>query len=598
MARLPQPGGDNGNWGAILNDYLTQSLDQNGSIKPGVVSAVQLSPTVQASLSKSDDAVTVTGNQRVEGVKTFADPVYAQTAVVVDGVNKLKLVGEEFPGISSVNADAQTTSQLLFNPANGSAVIDYSASRGGSFAVRTEPGTTDLAFSVDPQGDAVFGGNVTLPTMRVTAGDLGAGKVLTSDATGNATWQTPTISGAGDSIKLKDLYQPIIGVIPSSEITLDQYYHDNLDTSGYTGLTGTLWNSPQFNTQSQDFKPANETNPAFGCTNMTNGRQVGSVFDFEFEFTGDKFAIHMQAFGYYDTQIYVEHEGQMMKIKSYPLADDYSGYVFRSVAFSRYATRRIRILMPFLYFLQIVHENNAVIKKTPDRPMIAITGDSYVDASTAYNAGSSRSYMTAGVVDAIIEATGFAVLRLGQGGTGYFNNASGTASDELGPADSSRFFSSQRLTSLQATGAGSLVALVVNGTVNDGELSGGTAAMKARALAGYQAVSVWDPGVSIIAVTPEPINNPASGNVHDLNRIGIIQAIGDHPQGVGVVDVYDPANPLWTGTGTEASPTIDQQSKLVGMDGIHGNWAGYKLYGHYIAMNMGEMKVPIERAWL
>ena len=600
MARLPQPGGDNGNWGAILNDYLTQSLDQNGSIKPGVVSSAQLSPTVQASLSKSDDAVTMTGDQRVEGVKTFADPVYAQTAVVVDGVNKLKLVGEEFPGISSVNAATQTTSQLLFNPANGSAVIDYSASRGGSFGVRTEPGASDSAFIVDPQGDATFSGNVTIPALRIPSGNPHVGKVLTSDATGNATWQAPAVpgGGAGDIVKLKELYQPIIGVIPASEITQDAYFHDDVDSGTFTGMTGTLWNSANFNTQSQQFRAVNESNPAFGCTNMTNGRQIGSVFDFEFEFTGDKFAIHMQAFGYYDTQIYVEHEGQMMKIKSYPLADDYSGFTFRSIKFSRYATRRIRILMPFLYFFQIIHENNAVIKKTPNRPMIAITGDSYVDASTGYNAGSSRSYVTAGVVDAIIEATGFAVLRLGQGGTGYFNNASGAASDALGPVDSSRFFSSQRLTALQATGSGSLIALIVNGTINDGELSGGTAAMAARALAGFQAVSTWDPGVSIIAVTPEPINNPTPGNVHDLNRIGIIQAINSHPQGVGVVDVFDPANPLWTGTGTEASPTIDQQSKLVGMDGIHGNWAGYKLYGHYISMHMAEMKVPIERAWL
>ncbi|RYX78478.1 SGNH/GDSL hydrolase family protein [bacterium] len=601
MARLPQPGGDNGNWGSILNDYLAQSHDQNGALKPGVVGSSQLSPAVKTSLSTADNAVTLSGDQQIEGIKTFVAPLYAKTAVVVDGVNKLKLVGEEYPGISSVNSATQTTSQLLFNPSNGSAIVDYSASRGGSFAVRAEPGSTDLAFSVGPQGDAVFGGNVTLPTLRMTYGNPSIGKVLTSDATGNATWQTPTISGsdgAGESIKLKELYQPIIGVIPSTEITQDQYFHDDLDSTGYTGMTGTLWNSPHFNTQSQNFKAANETNPAFGCTNMTNGRQVGSVFDFEFEFTGDKFAIHIQAFGYYDTQIYVEHEGQMMKIKPYPLADDYSGFTFRSIKFSRYATRRIRILMPFLYFFQIIHENNAVIKKTPDRPMIAITGDSYVDASTGYNAGSSRSYVTAGVVDAIIEATGFAVLRLGQGGTGYFNNASGTASDALGPADSTRFFSSQRLTSLKATGVGSLVALVVNGTVNDGELSGGTTAMKARALAGYQAVNDWDPGISIIAVTPEPVNNPTAGNVHDLNRIGIIQAIGDHPQGVGVVDVFDPANPLWTGSGTEASPTIDQQSKLVGMDGIHGNWAGYKLYGHYISMNMGEMKVPIERAWL
>lgn len=33
MSRLPIPGQDDGNWGSILNDYLSQSLDSIGSIK-------------------------------------------------------------------------------------------------------------------------------------------------------------------------------------------------------------------------------------------------------------------------------------------------------------------------------------------------------------------------------------------------------------------------------------------------------------------------------------------------------------------------------------------------------------------------------------
>jgi len=37
MARLPQPGGDKGNWGEILNDFLSQSLNRDGTIKSGAV---------------------------------------------------------------------------------------------------------------------------------------------------------------------------------------------------------------------------------------------------------------------------------------------------------------------------------------------------------------------------------------------------------------------------------------------------------------------------------------------------------------------------------------------------------------------------------
>ena len=37
MARLPKPGGDSGNWGDILNEYLSQSHTSDGSIKFGAV---------------------------------------------------------------------------------------------------------------------------------------------------------------------------------------------------------------------------------------------------------------------------------------------------------------------------------------------------------------------------------------------------------------------------------------------------------------------------------------------------------------------------------------------------------------------------------
>ena len=42
MARLPQVGGDSGNWGDILNEYLSQSLASDGSLKPNTVDSNQL----------------------------------------------------------------------------------------------------------------------------------------------------------------------------------------------------------------------------------------------------------------------------------------------------------------------------------------------------------------------------------------------------------------------------------------------------------------------------------------------------------------------------------------------------------------------------
>jgi hypothetical protein len=42
MARLPTPGGDSGNWGHILNDYLLQSHTTTGEIKPGAITKADI----------------------------------------------------------------------------------------------------------------------------------------------------------------------------------------------------------------------------------------------------------------------------------------------------------------------------------------------------------------------------------------------------------------------------------------------------------------------------------------------------------------------------------------------------------------------------
>ncbi len=44
MSRLPQPGGDEGTWGQILNDYLSTAHNNDGSIKDNVVTAASIAP--------------------------------------------------------------------------------------------------------------------------------------------------------------------------------------------------------------------------------------------------------------------------------------------------------------------------------------------------------------------------------------------------------------------------------------------------------------------------------------------------------------------------------------------------------------------------
>ncbi len=53
MARLPKPGGDAGNWGDILNEYLKTTLNEDGTLRSDVVAEQNLSPAVRTKLNTS-----------------------------------------------------------------------------------------------------------------------------------------------------------------------------------------------------------------------------------------------------------------------------------------------------------------------------------------------------------------------------------------------------------------------------------------------------------------------------------------------------------------------------------------------------------------
>jgi hypothetical protein len=61
MARLPNPGGDDGAWGVILNDYLSQSLNSDGSVKNIPQSKITNLDSSLASKASSDNVITNTG---------------------------------------------------------------------------------------------------------------------------------------------------------------------------------------------------------------------------------------------------------------------------------------------------------------------------------------------------------------------------------------------------------------------------------------------------------------------------------------------------------------------------------------------------------
>ena len=58
MVRLPNPGGDQGDWGHILNEYLSQSHENDGSLKPDTVGSDQIKDKSITSVQLADNSIT------------------------------------------------------------------------------------------------------------------------------------------------------------------------------------------------------------------------------------------------------------------------------------------------------------------------------------------------------------------------------------------------------------------------------------------------------------------------------------------------------------------------------------------------------------
>jgi hypothetical protein len=121
LARLPVVDGDDGNWGTILNDYLSQSLKSDGTIQDNAVTSNTIASGAVTSTTISDS--TATGR----AVLTAASTAAARTAIALGNVDNT----------SDVNKPVSTAQQTAIDAKVADAIND---------------GTTTIA----PSQNAVF----------------------------------------------------------------------------------------------------------------------------------------------------------------------------------------------------------------------------------------------------------------------------------------------------------------------------------------------------------------------------------------------------------------------------------------------------------
>ncbi|AGB22158.1 hypothetical protein Mycsm_01767 [Mycobacterium sp. JS623] len=217
MARLPQPGGDSGTWGDVLNDYLSQAHKPDGLIKDNAVTANTIAPNSVTNTAIASDAVNATSiadgsitnalitDGTIQEAKLAValqnkidNPTIADATSSVKG--KVQLAGDlggtaASPTVTglqgrSVNSSAPADGQVLSYSSAGSAwvpatvssttvndattsskgIVQLSGDLGGTASAPTVPGlankldTSTAASTYAPKANPTFTGTVTVPT--------------------------------------------------------------------------------------------------------------------------------------------------------------------------------------------------------------------------------------------------------------------------------------------------------------------------------------------------------------------------------------------------------------------------------------------------
>ena len=145
MSRLPQPGADDGSWGSVLNDFLAQSHNSDGTLKNNIVTGAQL-----ASSAVTGSSLAASGGSDGQ--------VLTKNSGTSAGLSWSTVSGSSGP----VN-DATTTTK---------GIVQLAGDLSGSAAAPTVPGLTnklDASKVGTANGVASLDGTGKVPTSQLPA---------------------------------------------------------------------------------------------------------------------------------------------------------------------------------------------------------------------------------------------------------------------------------------------------------------------------------------------------------------------------------------------------------------------------------------------
>jgi hypothetical protein len=208
VSRLPSPGSDDGTWGGILNDFLSQVHNADGTLKANSVTAAAIAPGAVGATELASGAVTATAIADGSITEAKLDAAAQAKLDSAGGVPDWNTITNK-PAVIAAGADQATaraaigagTSSLTL-AGNGSA-----ATASHSDHTHTTTGITDMTATGQAVATAV---NAAAARSAIGAGtastkaDVGLGNVdNTSDATKDSAVSTltnKTISGGSNTL--------------------------------------------------------------------------------------------------------------------------------------------------------------------------------------------------------------------------------------------------------------------------------------------------------------------------------------------------------------------------------------------------------------
>jgi lysophospholipase L1-like esterase len=293
---------------------------------------------------------------------------------------------------------------------------------------------------------------------------------------------------------------------------------------------------------------------------------------------------------YHDHQMFIEHNGRMMKLSSLPATSTAGGGVYyRKLTFKEGREREYRVLLPMNCWLMGVYiDNLATIRKAPNKFFVLVNGDSWNEpagsilASPIGGAWPTGTYRVAYTPQAIIEATGWAVGLVAQGGTGHFNVNDGVAHPDsyASAASESTFLGTTRVNDMATKFFGRNPVLWTIGGWNDGSLGGtGASAQSAyntRVLAGIDYTVSKKSDIKMMFSTIQPV--ASTGTQYDADRAASVagQIAAYQARTANVIGYIDESQ-MWL----DMSTSGQRGNNVNNTDGIHLHTKGANMVSNW-----------------